>query len=195
MRVVIAAAAVLAALGMHVPAPGTAGELAGVSLPDQVTVEGRTLALNGMGLREATILRVHVYVAGLYLETRSSEASQIIASEGTKRLVLSFVRDVGRGSLVEAWNDGFAKGAGSGLAGLDDRLATLNAWMVDVKRGDTLTFTQIPGRGIVVEVRGQAKGTLAGADFSRALWGIWLGDRPPNQELKTGLLGGERRGR
>ena len=62
--------------------------------------------------------------------------------------------------------------------------------MVDVKRGDTLAFTQIPGRGIVVEVRGQAKGTLAGAEFARALWGIWLGERPPNPELKKGLLGG-----
>ena len=191
-RVVIAVTVVIAALGLHCPAPGTAGELAGVSLPDQVTVDGRSLVLNGLGLREATIFKVNVYVAGLYLETRSSDAVQIIAAERTKRLVLSFVRDVGRSSLIEAWNDGFAKSAGPALAGLQDRLTTLNAWMVDVKRGDTLTFTQIPGKGIAVEVKGQVKGALAGADFSRALWGIWLGDRPPNPELKTGLLSGER---
>ena len=189
-RVVVAAAAAWAAFGVHVPPPGTAGELAGVTLPDQVPVEGRTLVLNGMGLREATFLKVRVYVAGLYLEARSSDPSQIIASEGTKRLLLHFVRDVGRGSLVEAWNEGFAKSAGSGLAAVQDRLATLDGWMVDVQRGDTLAFTQIPGRGVAVEVKGQAKGTLAGADFARALWGIWLGDQPPNPGLKKGLLGG-----
>lgn len=189
-RILVAAASAWAALGVHVPAPGTAGELAGVTLADQVTVEGRTLVLNGMGLRQATILKVRVYVAGLYLEARSSDASQLIASEGPKRLVLHFVRDVGRGSLVDAWKDGFAKSAGPGLAALQDRLATLDAWMVDVKRGDTLSFTQIPGRGIAVEVKGQTKGTLGGADFARALWSIWLGDRPPNPELKKGLLGG-----
>ena len=79
-RILVAAAAAGAALGAHVPAPGTAGELAGVTLADQVTVEGRTLVLNGMGLRQATILRVHVYVGGLYLEARSADASQIMAS-------------------------------------------------------------------------------------------------------------------
>ena len=188
-RVVMVAAAVFAMLLVHV-APGTAGQLAGVSLPDQVTVEGHVLGLNGMGVREATILRVQVYVAGLYLETRSSDASRILAADETKRLVLSFVRDVGRDSLVSAWNEGFAKSGGTALAGIRDRLATLNGWMVDMKRGDTLTFTQIPGKGIGVEANGQAKGTLDGADFSRALWGIWLGDQPPNQKFKLGLLGG-----
>lgn len=190
MKHIVVAAAVVWALGAHVPALGAAGELAGVTLPDQVTVEGRTLVLNGMGLRQATILRVRVYVGGLYLEARSSDASQIIASEGPKRLVLHFVRDVGRENLVEAWNEGFAKSAGPGLAALRDRVATLNGWMVDVKRGDNLTFTQIPGKGVAVEVKGEVKGMLAGADFARALWGIWLGDRPPNPELKKGLLGG-----
>jgi hypothetical protein len=53
-----------------------------------------------------------------------------------------------------------------------------------------MTFTQVPGRGIVVEVKGEAKGTLAGADFARALWGVWLGAEPPNPGLKKGLLGG-----
>ena len=188
-HVVMVAAAVFAMVFVYV-APGTAGQLAGVSLSDQVTVEGRTLVLNGMGVREATILRLHVYVAGLYLEARSSDASRIIAAEEAKRLVLSFVRDVGRDNLVAAWNEGFGKSGGPGLAGLRERLATLNAWMVDMKRGDTLAFTQIPGKGIGVEVKGQAKGMLEGADFSRALWGIWLGDQPPNQKLKVGLLGG-----
>ena len=188
-RMVTVAAAVFAMCFVY-GAPGTAGQLAGVSLSDQVTVEGRTLVLNGMGVREATILRLHVYVAGLYLEARSSDASRIIAAEETKRLVLSFVRDVGRDNLVAAWNEGFGKSGGPVAPGIRDRLATLNGWMVDVKRGDTLTFTQIPGKGIGVEVKGQAQGTLDGADFSRALWGIWLGDQPPNQKLKVGLLGG-----
>lgn len=167
-----------------------AGELAGVTLPDRITVEGRTLVLNGMGVREATILRLHVYVAGLYLDARSADAAQVIASEGTKRLVLHFVRDVARGSLVDAWKEGFAKSAGPGVTALRDRLATLDGWMVDVKRGETITFTQLPGRGVVVDVRGQTKGALPGDDFARALWGIWLGDHPPNPGLKKGLLGG-----
>jgi hypothetical protein len=186
----VAAGLVWATLGVTTRAPAMAGELAGVTLPDQVTVEGRILQLNGMGLREATILRLGVYVAGLYLEARSSDATQIIGSEGAKRLVLHFVRDVARGRLVDAWNEGLAKSAGPGLAALQDRVAALNGWMVDVRAGDTLAFTQVPGRGVVVEVKGATRGTLTGADFARALWGIWFGAEPPNAGLKKGLLGG-----
>ncbi len=47
-----------------------AAELAGVRMSDQVTVDGRTLSLNGLGLREATAFKVDVYVAGLYLEQK-----------------------------------------------------------------------------------------------------------------------------
>ncbi len=51
-----------------------------VSFPEQVTVDGRTLALNGIGVRKATILRVEVYVAALYAATPSKEPSQISSS-------------------------------------------------------------------------------------------------------------------
>jgi len=40
-------------------------EVAGVKMPDTVTVEGKTLKLNGMGLRKKVMFKV--YVAGLYL--------------------------------------------------------------------------------------------------------------------------------
>ena len=56
--------------------PACAAELAGVVMPEQVTVDGKTLVLNGLGLREATFLRVDVYVAGLYLEEKSQDADK-----------------------------------------------------------------------------------------------------------------------
>ena len=30
---------------------------------------------------------------------------------------------------------------------------------------------------------------ISGATFQKALLGIWLGPKPPNKELKTGILG------
>lgn len=189
MRLMILAGALTGALGALAPAPGAAGELAGVTLPDQIAVEGRFLVLNGMGLREATIFRVDVYVAGLYLEARSSDAGRIIAADDTKRLILRFVRDVSRDDLAGAWTEGFQKSAGPGLGALGDRVATLNAWMADLRRGDTMTFTQLPGRGVAVAINDEVKGAIPGADFARALWGIWLGAAPPNTGLKRGLLG------
>ena len=71
-----------------------AGNKAGVTMPDSILVGDKQLTLNGMGLREATWLNIDVYVGGLYLEHVSSDATSIIASNQTKRLVLQFVRDL-----------------------------------------------------------------------------------------------------
>ncbi len=179
---------VLAAL-LCIPAPARAGELAGVTLPDQLTVEGKTLVLNGLGLREATMLKVDVYVAGLYLEAKSTDPQAILGSELVRRIVMHFVRDVKRQDLAKAWTEGFEKNAGKEMPALKDRLATLNAAMPDVVKGDTLAFTYVPGEGVRVEVKGETKATITGPDFARVLFGIWLGPSPPNPGLKEGLLG------
>ena len=44
----------------------------GVSFPDQAQVEGSALTLNGLGLRQATMLKVNVYVGALYVAKTSS---------------------------------------------------------------------------------------------------------------------------
>ena len=56
-------------------------EKEGVSLPDSVPVGDRTLVLNGLGVREATIFNVNVYVAGLYVEAKTKNPSEVIESD------------------------------------------------------------------------------------------------------------------
>jgi chalcone isomerase-like protein len=180
---------VLSLLALSIAPRASAGELAGVTLPDQIQVDSRTLVLNGMGLREATFLKVDVYVAGLYLETKSSDPGAIIRSSQVKRLVMKFVRDVGRKDLVKAWDESFKETAGASLPALKDRVAILDSYMSDVPNGAVMSFTSVPGSGVAVEVQGAVKGTIAGTDFSEALFGIWLGSSPPNPGLKDGLLG------
>jgi len=182
-------ALLLSLLPLVLAGPVLAGDLAGVTLPDRITLEGETLLLNGMGLREATLLKVDVYVAGLYLERKSSDPAAILASGEAKRLVMKFVRKVSREDLVRAWNEAFEKNTAKELPALKDRLATLNSWMADLATGDVITFTEIPDQGVKVELKGQDRGTLPGTDFARALWSVWLGPSPPNPGLKTGLLG------
>ena len=92
--------------------------------------------------------------------------------------------------MRDAGNEAFEKVA-SGQGAFAPKIATLNSWMTDLKTGQRLVFTRVPGAGIEVSVNGAVKGTIAGDDFARALLSIWLGDSPPNPELKTGLLGGE----
>lgn len=171
-------------------AAAVAGERGGVTMPETLTVEGKSLVLNGMGIREATVFNVKVYVAGLYVEKKSQAADELIRSEQVKRLDLVFVRDVDHDDVVEAWHKGF-KNNGADMAKLKPRIDQLSGWMPDMKKKDTLTFVYVPDTGVTVLLRGQPKGTIAGADFASALFSIWLGKDPADNGLKKGLLGKE----
>jgi hypothetical protein len=161
-----------------------------ISFPDQTTVGGSTLTLNGLGLRQATALKVNVYVAGLYVTKPSADAAAILGAPTSKQLVLHFVRNVGRSDLNRAWDEGFEANAKEQRAALKERIEKLKTLMTDMKTGERLTFTHNPGGGVLVDVGGVSKGSVEGDDFAKAFFSIWLGAHPPNANLKTGLLGG-----
>lgn len=162
----------------------------GIPFPDTAQVEGTTLALNGLGLRLATMLKVKVYVAALYVPKASSDAATILASATPSELVLHFLRDVGADDMTKAWDEGFEQNAKAQLPALKPRLETLEGWMTDMKAGQRMTFTFMHGVGVKVDVNGAVKGTIKGDDFAKAFLSVWLG-HPPNPEVKAGLLGGK----
>jgi len=161
--------------------------LAGVSFPDQATVGGRAVVLNGVGLRTATMLKVKVYVIGLYLESRSSDPAAIIASAGNKRITMHFVHDVSADKLRNGWNEGFEDNAGD-VSGIKDEIAKFNASMRDVKEGDSIVL-DFAGDNVDVLINDTRIDSVAGNAFQRAVLAIWLGPEPPNEALKQGILG------
>ena len=167
-----------------------AKECLNVNFPDQASVDGHTLALNGLGLRQATALKINVYVAALYVTQASTDANAILGAPTAKRLILHFVRSVGRSDLTKAWDEGFEANAAGQLPALKERIEKLKSFMTDMKSGERLSFTFKPGGGVLVDVGGAAKGTIEGDDFSKAFLSIWLGAHPPNANMKSGLLGG-----
>ena len=172
-------------------APVFGAECLKVKVPDTVKAGGADLVLNGLGIRKATFLNVKVYVAGLYLPQKSGDAGKIIGANEPWQLVLRFVRDVDASDIRDAWEEGFEKNAGDKLATLQPRIKTLNARMVAFKEGQYLSFTDDPAKGVVVDVNGASGAAIEGADFANALLSIWLGREPPNEDLKSGLLGGK----
>ena len=167
-----------------------AKECKGVNFPDQAQVEGSSLTLNGLGLRQATAFKVNVYVAALYVAKTSSDPSVLLGAGTPTQLILQFVRNVGADDLRKGWSEGFEKNSKDQLPALKDRIATLNGWMSDVKTGERLAFIRKPGAGLQVDVNGAVKGIVKGDDFAKAFLAIWLGADPPNPEIKAGLLGG-----
>ena len=169
-----------------------AAELEGVTLADHATIGSAKVVLNGMGVRVKKIafIGIKVYVAGLYLPTKASDAGQIISADEPKQIVMHFLyKNVETKKLVEGWNEGFEKNSPSQMAALKARIDTFNGYWSDMKTGDEAVLAYEPGVGTKVTIKGKEMGVIEGKDFAEALFAIWLGPNPPNEDLKKGLLG------
>jgi len=160
--------------------------LAGVTLPDSTDVGGKKLVLNGMGLR--TKMMFKVYVGGLYLEQKSSNADAILKADAPKRVVLHFLRDVDRDTMAEAFTESFTANS-SNAASLKGDFDKMLAGFEPIKTDDEWAFTYVPGTGTTLTVKGKDKGTIPGLPFAQSMFACWLGPKPPNADLKTKMLG------
>lgn len=171
-----------------VATPAIAKEQHGVRMPDAITVEGKELKLNGMGLRKK--LMFNVYVAGLYVEVPSNNAGTLISSDQMKRMTLFMLRDLGKDKIVDALREGFEKNSKAQLPGLKDRLERLVSMIPDAKKGGLIVITYTPGSGTVLSGPPGEKQVIEGKDFADALFSVWLGRAPVDDDLKKGLVGG-----
>jgi len=164
-----------------------AASLAGVTLPDSQQVAGKSLVLNGLGLR--TKMMVKVYVAGLYLEQKSSDPNAIMKSDTPKRIVMHFIYHPSKSQMADAFNDGFNDNAPDAVKTMKPDIDKLNAALEDLKAGDEMVFTYVPGTGTTLAINGKDKVTIAGQPFEQALLSVWLGPKPPTADVKKGMLG------
>src|SRR5262249_23532394 len=139
-------------------------DVAGVKIPDTITVEGKTLNLNGAGVRKKMMFKV--YVAGLYVERPSKDGSAVLASPEAKSMRLPMLRDLKGKQISDAIEDGFQKNSQEQIARLRDRLDKLAAMFPDVAEGDEIALTWVPDKGTLVTVRGTERGTIEGRDFA-----------------------------
>lgn len=168
--------------------PVHAATLGGVNMPDQTTVNGKTLVLNGLGMRTATFLKVKVYVIGLYLESKSSDAEAIIKSNQAKRIEMHFVHDVTAKELRDGWSEAFESNY-QNVTSIKGQISKFNASMRDVKSGDSIVL-DFSGDTVDVLVNATKIESIKGNAFQQAALSIWLGRKPPNKALKAGILGG-----
>ncbi len=165
-----------------------AGVLKGVKMDDTITVEGKTLVLNGMALRKKFIFKV--YVAGLYLEQKEKDANKILKEDKMRRVIMHFVRSVGKKKIYNGWYEGLEDNTPNYSKELKSKFDKMCDMMEDMKDGGRIVFTYIPGKGTIVEVNGKTKGTIEGKDFADALFACWIGPEPgPGEGFKEDLLG------
>lgn len=164
-----------------------AAELAGVNLPDTQQVGNTKLVLNGLGVR--TKYMVKVYVAGLYLEQKSSDPGAIMKSDAPKRIVMKFLHGASQSQMADAFKESFHDNSPDAAKTMQPDIDRLIGALEPIKVGDQMVFTYVPGTGTSLSINGQEKLTIAGPAFGPVLFSVWLGPKPPNVDLKKGMLG------
>lgn len=167
-------------------------DVSGVKLDDKTQLESRDLVLNGAGLR--TRFRVvKVYVIGLYLPEKKTDAEAVLALAGPKRAEIHMLRDVGADTFTDALVEGLkANLSEADYTALEPRVKELSETMAQIgeaKKGMTIAL-EWTGTVTRLAVDGKPAGKpISGEDFYKALLRIWIGDKPVQDDLKKSLLG------
>lgn len=164
--------------------------LHGVSLPDADKVDGKALVLNGMGTRVSSFLvfPVKVYVAGLYVEKKSSKAEDISGADSPKKIVMEFLRDVSKDKIGKSWEEAFEKNCKDKCSSHQVHLKKFIGLMKEKKEKDRLTLIFHTDRLELAQNEDKTE-TISNAEFSDIILSIFIGPNPPNTELRDGLLG------
>ena len=181
---------IICCLSLLIAAPALqALEIEGVKIPESVQVDGKTLQLNGAGIR--TKFFFDIYIGALYLESHSSSAKAVLIDPGAKRISMDFLySEVEKEKLIHGWQEGFEKNQPPArLQVLQARLEQFNAMFSNARHGDKVIFDLLGDGTTHLHINGKQTGIIKGADFQQALLAVWLGKKPADGDLKQAMLG------
>ena len=163
-------------------------EIEGVHFPDPISVGAERLPLFGLGLLRYRVF-FRGYVGALYLP-EGTRPSQVL-EDTPKVLELSYFWAIKGTLFAEAADELLERSqTPEALEVLQERLDRLNRLYRDVEVGDRYRLTYLPEAGLTLSLNGAPLGTIPGADFAEAYFGIWLGDEPLSISFRDQLLAG-----
>jgi hypothetical protein len=183
----------LIAIGLVLSAPlAMAARIAERDFEDRIQLGETDLVLNGLGLR--AVLWIKGYAAGLYLRDKASTLPKVLSTAGPKRVQIQMLMEVKAQEFIKAVDVGMQRNHTElEHKVLLERIHRFNATIEHVKvlkAGDVVNLDFVPEKGTFLVINGKTQGSVvAGEDFYAGLLKIFIGEKPVDQRLKTGLLG------
>jgi hypothetical protein len=190
MKKILLLLTILLSLQFSTVSAQTQIDVNGVTVPRKIEFQGKSLQLNGAGGRSKMWLEV--YVQALYLSQLTQDPQFIIDSDTEMAVRIEITSSmVSSSKLTKAMNTGFEKSAGANLEQLRPRIEQLKSFLSDaITEKDVFILAYNPlDQNVYVSKNEVLKGKIPGFDFKKALFGIWLSDKPVDETLKKHLLG------
>ncbi len=177
-----------------IAAPALAEDVTEPRTGQKFAAKSGDMSLLGIGVRSKFMFKV--YAIGLYAadsalsgplaahkgKTTSPEFyKDLIWGDFPKQVVLKFTRGLGQGKIQEAMREALA---GADKAKTDQFVS----YFPEVKEGQECVIAWAPGGTLEVTMAGQAKPAIADKDFTAAVFGIWLREKPIQEDVKAGLV-------
>ncbi len=163
-------------------------DVAGIKMPDTIKAGGQDLVFNGGAKRTKFMMKV--YVAALYLKQKDNDAQKIIDADEPMAIKLQVTSGlVTADKMKNAINEGFENSTGGNVAPIKAKIDAFTAVFKEIASGIVYDFVYVPGKGVEMYKNGQMVSTIQGLDFKKALFGIWLCNKPAQESLKEAMLG------
>jgi hypothetical protein len=196
MRASAAVTLALAAFAALVSSPLGAQEVAEPGSGVKFAAREGELSLLGVGLRTKTFLKVKVYAIGLYVGDAALTGPlaahrgklgtpafyrDLVEGDFPKEVRLRFVRDVSASQIQEAMREA--------LAGADkSRVDAFAGYFPALKSGQQCVIRWAPGGTLETTTAGEARPPIADKAFATSVFGVWLGPKPIQDDLKKALV-------
>jgi hypothetical protein len=155
-----------------------------------ITVGGKPvkLVLTGVGLREKFF--IHVYAIGSYVLEGAGvhTAEELAAVDKPKQLHLVMERDIAGSDIAEAFLVAIRQNYPAPAFTNEVNLLTEKLRELDLKKDDHIYLTHLPGVGLHCKIVNKGEFTIENAEFSRAVWDIYLGKNNVGEGIKKGLV-------
>jgi hypothetical protein len=180
-------AAIIVAVLM-ITALGNAEEIGGINMPESLQTGQTQLMLNGAGVREKFF--IDFYVGGLYLKEKSQDAKAIIEADEPMAIRLHIVSSMTTSKIMEKGvREGFENATGGNVEAIKVQIEEfISVFKEEIKENDSYDLIYVPGKGVQISKNSEFRSTIAGLPFKKALFGIWLSDKPAQKSLKKAML-------
>ncbi len=170
-----------------IPIPIKAAEI----IKTSILHDEKELILNGIG--RAKQLSDSFYLGALYLQQPFRSVDNITYINNYKRMQMRIVsRRVSSRRFSQYWKESISINNPRNVwePQVADVLAFTDFFSKTLKKGDIVNIDFIPGLGTFVHINDVVMGRIRNPGFYNLLIMTWLGNRPPNEQFKLGVMGG-----
>jgi len=164
----------------------------GVPMPKKQMIGKTVLNLNGAGVREK--LFMDMYACALYLKKNTHTASSVINADDHAAIKIHIISGlISSKKMTDAVEEGFNNSTAGKTKAIRKEIDQFKKVFsnTEIQKKDVYDIIYVPEKGTIIFKNGKIQPIIKGLAFKKALFGIWLCDKPADKDLKKAMLGNE----